>query len=78
MESGVCSVRADPRIFSKNDPCPHTPKYLEVQYNCVRKYKSEVAINKAGKRKGYQISDLCSHYHISFSGFLSFQIISDL
>ena len=28
---------ADPEIFLKNDPCPDTPKYLEVQYNCAYK-----------------------------------------
>ena len=43
-------MRADPEIFLKNDPCPDTPKYLEVQYNCVHnKYIDKNETSKLGK-----------------------------
>ena len=41
MSNGICSIMADPRTFLQQDPCPDTPKYLEVQYNCVKKHKSK-------------------------------------
>ena len=33
---GVCTLRADPKLFLQEDSCPDTPKYLEVQYNCIQ------------------------------------------
>ena len=42
-------MRADPKIFLKNEPCPDTPKYLEVQYNCVHnKYIDNNETSKLG------------------------------
>ena len=42
MSSGICSVQANPTIFLQDDPCPDTPKYLEVQYNCIKTQKSKI------------------------------------
>ena len=46
---GVCTLRADPKLFLQEDSCPDTPKYLEVQYNCIQvenKLPSEEGRNK--------------------------------